>query len=80
MAHQDSCVECNRLWWLYAYTTRQHLEIIRAQDEYAPRSDDIEKMLPTEEALRGAEEWRSLARKALNDHETATHGQKKSHT
>jgi len=71
---QDSCAECLRLWWLYAYATRQHIEIIQAWEKYSPRSDDAEKWLARQDALQGAEEWRAVARKALNDHETATHG------
>ena len=73
------CPECDRLWRTYAFATRQHLQIIKAQEE-AALSDDIERMMEVEEALRAAEEWRVLARKAVRDHERAAHPEKKSAT
>ena len=70
------CSECDRLWRTYPFATRQHLQIIKAQEE-AALSDDIERMMEVEEALRAAEEWRGLARKAVRDHERAAHPEKK---
>jgi hypothetical protein len=69
------CPECEKLWRVYAYATRQHLEVIKAHEEAAV-GDDIHKMQVIEEALRGAEEWRHLSRKAVREHE-ATHDTEK---
>ena len=70
------CPECDRLWRTYAFATRQHLDIIREHEE-AIRSDDMERLRSVEEALRGAEEWRTLARKAVLEHD-ALHRKEKS--
>ena len=68
----SACPVCNELWRVYAFATRQHLDVMRAQ-EVAAMADDIERMMEIEEALQAAEEWRILARKAVRDHERAEH-------
>jgi len=47
------------------------MEVIKAQEE-AALSDDINRMQEIEEALRGAAEWRDMARQAIKNHEATT--------
>ena len=64
----SDCPECDKLWRVYAYATRQHLEIMSAQ-EAAAMADDHRRMMEVEKAVQAAEEWRIIAREAVRDHE-----------
>ena len=65
----SECPMCDELWRVYAFATRQHLEILKAQ-EAAAMADDHRRMMDVEEAVRAAEEWRQLAREAVRSHES----------
>ena len=68
-----NCVECDRLWRAYALTTRQHIELIRSQEQ-AAHGDDIEKMKDLEGLVSAALEWHELARLQIKTHD-AIHGE-----
>ena len=64
------CPECDRLWKLYAYTTRQQIEVINAHLDAKQKASVRQKRLLAA-ALQGAAEWREIAKAAVVEHETA---------
>ena len=65
------CAECDRLWRVYADSTRQHIELVNAEVE-AAKTDDITQVRALQIALQGAVERRELARAQVKSH-GATH-------
>ena len=55
------CANCDWLWRTYAFATKQHVDLIRPQEQAAV-SEDIEKMKSLEERVGSALERRELAR------------------